>query len=124
MQQTELFTDRLQEAGVPMERGCDGAYVLADEFFPHLDEHQQDAFSAALYQMSAVRALALGLVGRDNLVPVQIPRLAMTNRQLSQVADAIISLYRQREKVGALEPIKTGTWRDQMRYRIEKHGLA
>ena len=29
-----------------------------------------------------------GLVGRDNLVPVQIPRLAMTNRQLDQVADA------------------------------------
>jgi len=50
-------------------------------------------------------------------VPVQIPRLAMTTRQLEQVAEAIISLYRQREKVPPLEPVTVGRWRDQMRYR-------
>jgi len=117
MQQTERFTRRLLDAGVPIERGCDGAYILADEFFPHLDSYQQDAFSAALYEMSGIRALAHGLVGRDNLVPVQIPRLAMTTRQLEQVADAIISLHRQGEKVPPLEPVQEGMWRDQMRYR-------
>jgi tyrosine phenol-lyase len=117
MQQTEHFTQRLQEAGVPIERGCDGAYILAEEFFPHLEAFQQDAFSAALYEISGVRALAHGLVGRDNLVPVQIPRLAMTTRQLDQVADAIISLYNQRESVPPLEPVQEGMWRDQMRYR-------
>ncbi len=117
MQQTERFTQRLLDAGVPIERGCDGAYILADEFFPHLDSYQQDAFSAALYEMSGIRALAHGLVGRDNLVPVQIPRLAMTTRQLEQVADAIISLHRQGEKVPPLEPVQEGMWRDQMRYR-------
>ena len=117
MQQTERFTQRLRDADVPLERGCDGAYILADEFFPHLESHQQDAFSAALYEMSGIRALAHGLVGRDNLVPVQIPRLAMTTRQLEQVADAIISLYRQRDKVPPLEPVQEGMWRDQMRYR-------
>jgi tyrosine phenol-lyase len=117
MQQTEQFTQRLMDAGVPLERGCDGAYILADEFFPDLESYQQDAFSAALYEMSGIRALAHGLVGRDNLVPVQIPRLAMTTRQLEQVADAIISLYEQRDKVPPLEPVKEGMWRDQMRYR-------
>jgi tyrosine phenol-lyase len=117
MQQTEHFTQRLADAGVPIERGCDGAYVLAEEFFPHLGSHQQDAFSAALYEMSGVRALAHGLVGRDNLVAVQIPRLAMTTRQLDQVADAIISLYKERESVPPLEPVQEGIWRDQMRYR-------
>ncbi len=110
-------TDRLREAGVPLERGCDGAYILADEFFPHLETFQQDAFSAALYEMSGVRAVAHGLVGRDNLVPVQIPRLAMTTRQLEQVADAIISLYKQRDSVPPLELLQEGTLARQMRYR-------
>jgi tyrosine phenol-lyase len=117
MQQTERFSERLRGAGVPRERGCDGAYVRADAFFPHLERFQQDAFSAALYEMSGVRALAHGRVGRDQIVPVQIPRLAMTSRQLDQVADAIISLYRQREMVPPLEPARDGRWRDQMRYR-------
>ena len=117
MQQTERFTQRLRDAGVPIERGCDGAYILADQFFPHLDSFQQDAFSAALYEMSGVRALAHGLVGRDTVVPVQIPRLSMTTRHLEKVADAIISLYEQRDSVPPLEPVREGTWRDQMRYR-------
>ena len=117
MQQTEHFNNRLREAAVPVERGCDGAYILADEFFPHLETFQQDAFSAALYEMSGVRALAHGLVGRDNQVPVQIPRLAMTTRQLEQVADAIISLYKQRDSVPPLELLQEGTWRDEMQYR-------
>jgi tyrosine phenol-lyase len=117
MQQTEHFTECLRAAGVPMERGCDGAYIRADQFFPELEQFQQDAFSAALYEMSGVRAVAIGLVGRDAFVPVQIPRLAMTTRQLEQVADAIISLYRERDKVPPLEPVIEGKWRDQMRYR-------
>jgi len=117
MQQTERFSERLLAAGVPVERGCDGAYILADVFLPHHDRFQQDAFSAALYEMSGTRALAHGLVGRDNLVPVQIPRLAMTNRQLDQVADAVISLHSQRQQIPPLEAVREGTWRDQMRYR-------
>ena len=117
MQQTEHFNDRLREARVPVERGCDGAYILADEFLPHLERFQQDAFSAALYEMSGIRALAHGLVGRDKQVPVQIPRLAMTTRQLEQVADAIISLYQQRDSVPPLELLQEGTWRDEMQYR-------
>ncbi|MCP4201707.1 MAG: tryptophanase [bacterium] len=117
MQQTERFCERLRVAGVPMERGCDGAYILADAFLSHHDRFQQDAFSAALYEMSGVRALAHGLVGRDNLVPVQIPRLAMTGRQLDQVADAVISLYNRRDQIPPLEAVREGMWRDQMRYR-------
>jgi tyrosine phenol-lyase len=116
MHQTERFTQRLRDACVPLERGCDGAYIKADEFLPHLEEHNQDTLSAALYLMSGVRAVAGGLVGRDNLVPVQIPRLAMMNEQLDQVADAIVSLLDQRDKVTGLQAVSTGTWRDEMEY--------
>jgi len=117
MYQTERFTGRLLEAGVPLERGCDGAYLNADAFLPHLDDHQVDALAVALYQTSAVRACAAGRPGRDKLLPVQIPRNAMTNRQLDQVGDAIVSLFEQREKVAPLEVNLAGRWRDQMRYR-------
>ena len=117
MHQTIRFCDRLRDAGVPVERGSDGAYIYADQFLPHIEKYQQDAFSAALYEMSGVRALAHGRVGRDQIVPVQIPRLAMLTRQLDQVADAIISLHSQRERVPALELQKEGEWRDQMAYR-------
>jgi tyrosine phenol-lyase len=94
----------------------DGAYIKADEFLPHVDTFSQDTFSAALYLMSGVRAVAAGLVSRDNLVPVQIPRLAMMNEQLDQVADAIVSLHEQRDKVTGLQPTTIGTWRDEMEY--------
>jgi len=116
MHQTERFTQRLRDGGVPLERGCDGAYIEAEKFLPHIEDHAQDTFSAALYLLSGVRATAHGLVGRDNLVPVQIPRLAMTNEQLDQVADAIIGLHAQREKVTGLQARATGVWRDQMEY--------
>ena len=117
MHQTMRFTQRLRDGGVPLERGCDGAYLKADEFLPHVKENAQDTLSAALYLMSGVRALAQGLVGRDNLVPVQIPRLGMTTEQLDRVADAIIGLYQQRDDVTGLHATATGTWRDQMEYR-------
>jgi tyrosine phenol-lyase len=119
MQQTERFTERLRAGGVPMERGCDGAYIEMPSFLPHIEAHAQDAFSAALYQSSGVRALAHGRVDRDNTVPVQIPRLAMTNEQLDQVADAIIELFRQREKIQPMQVSASGEWRDQMEY----HGV-
>jgi len=117
MRQTERFTQTLRDAGVPLERGCDGAYIKAGEFLSHIPHFQQDTFSAALYLMSGVRAVASGLVGRDSLVPVQIPRLAMMNEQLDQVAEAINSLFYQREEVTGLQATVIGTWRDQMQYQ-------
>ena len=119
MGQTERFTRRLEDGSVPLTRGCDGAYIDTDRFFPDLEDSTQDTFSAALYQISGVRALAHGRVGRGTMVPVQIPRLAMTNEQLDQVADAIISLYRQNQRVPQLQVSTSGRWRDQMKY----HGI-
>jgi tyrosine phenol-lyase len=40
MQETERFCARLRDGGVPLERGCDGAYIKADEFLPHLEHHR------------------------------------------------------------------------------------
>jgi tyrosine phenol-lyase len=115
--QAHRFHAQLEQAGVPFVAGCDGAYIQADAFLPQLDEHQQDTFSAALYLTAGIRAVATGRVGRDQLVPVQIPRLGMTNEQLDQIAEAIIDLWQQREQIRGLATLNVGEWRDEMRYR-------
>jgi tyrosine phenol-lyase len=116
MHQTERFTQRLKDAGVPLERGCDGAYVRADEVLPHVGVTARDTFSASLYLVSGVRAVAMHRQGSEGLVPVQIPRLAMTDEQLDQVADAIASLVAQAHLVTGLQVVEEGAWRDQMGY--------
>ncbi|MDP2958554.1 MAG: tryptophanase [Longimicrobiales bacterium] len=116
MHQTERFTRRLRDGGVPLERGCDGAYIRADQVLPQAGATARDTFSAALYYLCGVRAVAMHRKGSEGLVPVQIPRLAMTNEQLDQVADAIISLAAQAERVAGLQVVEEGPWRDQMSY--------
>ncbi len=117
MHQTERFTQRLRDAGVPLERGCDGAYIRANAFLPQAPETARDTFSAALYLLSGIRAVAPHRKGSEGLVPVQIPRLALTNEQLDQIADAIVSLHRQSERVPPLQVAQRGDWRDEMAYR-------
>ncbi len=116
MHQTERFTQRLRDAGVPLERGCDGAYIRTYAFLPDVGVTARDTFSAALYYLSGVRAVAMHRRGSEGLVPVQIPRLAMTNEQLDQVADAIIALHGRAGEIQALQVVEEGAWRDQMTY--------
>jgi len=117
MDQNERFTQRLRDGGVPLERGCDGAYLMADAFLPHLGENQADTLAAALYLVSGVRAVAQGLVGKDALLPVQVPRLSLSNDQLDQVADAIIQVHSQADRLNGLQTVAEGGWKDQMAYR-------
>ncbi len=117
MYQTERFTERLRSAGIPLERGCDGAYVKADQFLPGIPVYPEHALAAALYQMSGVRTVVPGHAGHGHLLPVQIPRLAMTTWQLDQVADAIISLFTQRDRVAPLDIERDGAWNDQVQFR-------
>lgn len=117
MHQTEEFTSRLRDAGVPLERGCDGAYLRAAEILPHVARFPAHALASALYQISGVRALVTGLVGRDDLLPIQIPRLAMTSAQLDEVADAVVDVFRQRDHVAPLDVEAEGVWHDELRFR-------
>jgi len=117
MHQTETFTKHLIDAGLPIERGCDGAYLKADLGLPDVREYPAHALAGALYQTSGVRALVSGLVGRDQLLPIQIPRLALTSDQLEQVAQAVINVYRQRASIPALDVEHSARWHDELRFR-------
>ena len=78
----------MAELFLARQRGV-GRVVVLKRILPHLSEHQQDAFSTALYELCGVRAVANGIVGRDQLVPVQIPRLAMTNEQIDHLLQRV-----------------------------------
>ncbi len=123
MRETEHFTERLRAAGVPLERGCDGAYLEPRRFLPGHRQYAAHALAAAIYLSSGVRAVVPGPApeasdaGDGDYLPVQIPRLAMTTWQLDQVADAIVNVYRQRDRVAKLEPQSVGAWNDELRFR-------
>jgi len=122
MRVTEQFTEDLRARGVPIERGCDGAYLEADRFLPHITQHAAHALASALYLTSGVRASVPGLIGGRHL-PIQIPRLAMTTWQLGQVAEAIANVHRQSGHVAPLELQSGGRWNDQLRFRSVFAGL-
>ncbi|MCC7144365.1 MAG: tryptophanase [Candidatus Eisenbacteria bacterium] len=117
MHQTTRFTERLRAAGVPLLSGCDGVYIEADRFLPQVPQHPAHALASALYQASGVRTVVPGQVGRDHLLPIQIPRLAMTNWQLDQVVDALITLHGERDRITPLDLEADGNWNDQLRFR-------
>jgi tyrosine phenol-lyase len=117
MHQNESFTERLIAAGLPIERGCDGAYLKADRCLPDVADFPAHAIACALYQTSGVRALVSGLVGRDHLLPIQIPRLALTSDQIEQIADAVVNVYQQRASIPALDVEHPARWHDELRFR-------
>jgi tyrosine phenol-lyase len=117
MHVTERFTAALRERGIPLERGCDGAYLDADRFLPRATSHAAHALACALYQTSGARAVPTGLAGRHPYLPIQIPRLAMTTWQLGQMVEAIANVYEQRERIPSLEAEAPALWNDQLRFR-------
>lgn len=112
--------DRLLEAGVPIVQPTGGHAVFLDarRFCPHLtqDQFPAQALAAQLYIESGVRSMERGIIsaGRDKktgknhypkleTVRLTIPRRAYTYKHMDVVADAVIDLYNNREKIRGLQ---------------------
>ncbi len=119
IKQVRYLADRLLEAGVPIVEPVGGHAVFLDarRFCPHLTQEQLPAQSLAanLYVESGVRSMERGIVsaGRDKntgknhapkleTVRLTIPRRVYTYRHMDVVADAVINLYRNKEKIKGL----------------------
>lgn len=123
--QATLLADRLRVAGVPLLPAADGAHIDASQLWPGSSAScQAHALAAALYQSSGVRAAPTGARHRDELLAVQIPRLALTSRQVSLVADAVAQVWQQREAVAPLSPVTDSAWHDGVRFRASFADLA
>lgn len=117
--QVRYLGEKLLEAGVPVIQPIGGHAVFLDarRFCPHLTQEQFPAQSLAanLYLESGVRSMERGIVsaGRDKdtgknhapkleTVRLTIPRRVYTYRHMDLVADAVIKLYQEREKIKGL----------------------
>lgn len=118
--QVEYLGRRLMEANVPIVQpiGGHGVFIDAARFLPELPREQfpAQALSAALYVEGGVRAMERGAVsaGRDaetganvfpslELVRLTIPRRVYTQAHMDVVAESVIALHEQPERVVGLE---------------------
>jgi len=120
--QVRYLGNQLLEASVPilLPIGGHAVFIDAKEFLPHIpqDQFPAQALAAALYVDSGVRSMERGIVsaGRNKitgehnypkleLVRLTIPRRVYTDRHMDVVADSVITLFEEREKVKGLQMV-------------------
>ena len=120
VEQVAYLGDKLDAAGVPIVKPVGGHAVFLDarRFLSHLTQDQlpAQALAAQLYVESGVRSMERGIVsaGRNKitkehhrpkleLVRLTIPRRVYTYAHMDLVADAVIELYKNRERITGLE---------------------
>ena len=120
VEQCAYLGDKLMAAGVPIVRpvGGHGVFLDARKFLPHLPQEKLPAqtLAAHLYIESGVRSMERGIVsgGRDKItgknhapkletVRLTIPRRVYTYAHMDIAAEAIIELYKNRDKIRGLK---------------------
>jgi tyrosine phenol-lyase len=115
--QVRYLGELLDGAGVPILKPVGGhaVYLNAKEFLPRLPPEQfpAQALAVALYREHGIRGVEIGTVmfgkkhpetGRTihpelELVRLAIPRRVYTNMQIAYVAESIIDLFKNRERI-------------------------
>lgn len=122
IEQVRYLGEKLDAAGVPIVKPIGGHAVFLDakRFLPNIpqDQFPAQALAAAIYVISGVRTMERGIIsaGRDavtgkhhypklELVRLTIPRRVYTYAHMDVVADAIIELYQNRDKIVGLEMV-------------------
>ncbi|HOL70606.1 MAG TPA: tyrosine phenol-lyase [Bryobacteraceae bacterium] len=114
--------EKLREWGIPivMPIGGHGVFLDAKAFLPHLPQevYPAQALAAAIYEDSGVRAMERGIVsagrnretGEENkpkleLVRLTIPRRVYTQAHMDVVAESVLAVYEERERVRGLRMV-------------------
>lgn len=120
IKQVRYLGEKLLEAGVPIVEPVGGHAVFLDakRFLSHIpqEEFPAQALAAAVYVDSGVRTMERGIVsaGRNKetgehhkpkleLVRVTIPRRVYTLAHMDVVAESIINVYKNRDKIKGLK---------------------
>ncbi len=119
--QVRMLGDSLTENGIPIIQppGGHAIYIDALGFLPNLPREQfpAQALTVALYTHAGVRAVEIGTLmfaKKDEetgevkypdleLVRLAIPRRVYTNMQMNYVAESLIDLHKNREKIKGLK---------------------
>lgn len=109
--QIELLSESI--VNIPHYRGADGIYIEADKFLSHLKSDQAQALAALFFLKAGFRCLVQGKYEGNNILPVQIPRLGLTNDQIKHIAQAINKVYNEREILTNFIRTNTHEWEDE-----------
>ena len=136
--QVAYLGELLDRAGIPVFKpyGGHAVYLLADRFLPHIPRAQYPgwALTVALYREFGIRAVEIGgvMFGRKTgkgkketypaleLVRLAIPRRVYTASHLQFVADALIELFRNRDKVRGLRIVRESPFLRHFTARLEE----
>jgi len=128
----------LDEAGVPVFKpfGGHAVYVLADRFLPHIRRAQYPgwALTVALYREYGIRAVEIGgvMFGKKTgkgkaeeypdleLVRLAVPRRVYTASHLRYVAESLIDLHKNRDKVRGLRIVRESPFLRHFTVRLEE----
>ena len=118
--QVRYLGELLDQAGVPILKPVGGhaVYLNAKAFLPHIphDHFPAQSLAVALYRDYGIRGVEIGtlMFGKNDpmtgrmihpeleMVRLAIPRRVYTNMQITYVAESIIELYRQRDRIHGL----------------------
>ena len=126
----EYLTNKLITAGVPVIQPAGGhaVYLVANEFLPHIpvDQYPGQALVGALYIAGGIRSVEIGSLmfgkydkntflpdGQKKLIPaalelvrLAIPRRVYTQSHIDYVAEVIIDVFHDRDKIKGLTIIE------------------
>jgi tyrosine phenol-lyase len=116
--QVRRLGERLVEASVPVLKpfGGHAVYLNARAFLPHIPQSRfpAQALAVALYREAGIRAVEIGslMFGREEngkpvypkleMVRLAVPRRVYTTMQMDYVADSVIRLLQERERIRGL----------------------
>lgn len=110
-QQINYFCDNLK--GIPFYMGADGVYIKADEFLPNIEENPAQALAAMLYLKAGIRCIIDGEYTSECVLPIQIPRLGLTNSQIFNITKVVKEIYNERDELTFFTLNNTPEWQDE-----------
>lgn len=96
--QVSRLADSLEEGGVSFSRGYNGVYLNLDKVLGDSQTKLQTV-AAALYLTAGIRIHLEGKFGFLSDLPVLIPRRVLLNTQIEQIAQAIVAVFKQIDKI-------------------------
>jgi len=128
----------LDQAGVPVFKpfGGHAVYILADKFLPHIRRAQYPgwALTVALYREYGIRGVEIGGVmfgqktgkGKQEVFPelelvrLAVPRRVYTASHLRFVAESLIELHKNRDKIRGLRIVRESPFLRHFTARLEE----